>query len=88
MSRELLERVTASMVVFLISVFTFGSVLMFANAIFQWDLFPPSVEKILYFIGFVVFAVTVASAIINLILNISRLAFFAQKIAQKLLGQK
>lgn len=84
MSRELLERVTASLVVFLIAVFTFGAVLMFANTIFQWDLFPPPVEKMLYFLGFVVFAVAVASAIINLMLNVSRLTFFAQKIAQKL----
>lgn len=88
MSRELLERVTASLVVFLITVFTFGVILMFANAIFQWDLFPPLVEKTLYFLGFVVFAVTVSSAIINLMLNISRLAFFAQKIAQKLQDPK
>jgi hypothetical protein len=88
MTRELMEKITASLVVFLVTVFTFGAILMFANAIFQWDLFPPSVEKILYFLGFVVFTVTVVSAIINLMLNISRLAFFAQKIAQKLLEQK
>ena len=84
MSRELLERITASLVVFLITVFSLGAILMFFNAIFQWDLFPPAIEKIIYFLGFVTFVVTVASSIINLMLNVSRLTFFVQKIAEKL----
>ncbi len=80
----MLEGVTASLVVFLITVFSFGAILMFANASFQWDLFPPLIEKIIYFLGFVTFVVTVASSIINLMLNVSRLTFFIQKIAEKL----
>ena len=84
MSRELLERITASLVVFLITVFSFGAILMFANTIFQWDLFPPVIEKIIYFLGFVTFVAAVASSIINLMLNVSRLTFFIQKIAEKL----
>lgn len=87
MSRELLERITASLVVFLITVFTFGAILIFANAIFQWDLFPPAIEKVIYFLGFVVFAVALASAIINLMLNISRLTFFVQKMAEELIDK-
>lgn len=72
------------MVVFLTTVFCLGAILMFANAIFQWDLFPPGIEKIIYFLGFAIFAVAMASSIINLMLNVSRLTFFIQKIAEKL----
>lgn len=86
MNRALLEQITASLVVFLTTVFTLGAILMAANTIFQWDLFPPSIEKLLYFLGFVTFAVTVAAAVINVMLNISRLAFFAQKIMEKAYG--
>lgn len=84
MNRALLEQITASLVVFLTTIFTLGAILVVANAIFQWDLFPPSIEKLIYFLGFVTFAVTVASAVVNVMLNISRFAFFAQKMMEKL----
>lgn len=84
MNRTLLEEITASLVVFLVTVFAVGAILVVANGMFQWDLFPPSIEKVLYFFGLVVLIVTVAAAVINVMLNISRLAFFAQKITERL----
>lgn len=87
MKRELLERLTASLVVVLTSIFTVGLILIVANAIFQWDIFTPFVERILYFLAATIFIIVMSSTLINIMINISRLAFFSQKIAEKLLDE-
>ncbi len=80
MQRTILEKITASLVVLLTTVLTFGAILLIANGIFSWDIFPPFTEKILYFIGASGFIVIMASTIINIMLNISRLADYASEI--------
>lgn len=85
MKRELLERLTASLVVVLTTVFAVGLILIVANGIFQWDIFTPFVEKILYFLAVTTLIIIMSSTLINIMINISRLAFFSQRIAEKLL---
>lgn len=88
MKRELLERLTASLVVVLTTVFAIGLILIVANGIFQWDIFTPFVEKILYFLAVTTLIIIMSSTLINIMINISRLAFFSQKIAEKLLDDE
>jgi len=85
MKRDSIEKFTASLVVVLITVFTFGLLLIIANLMFEWHIFPPSIEKIIYFLAASCVVVSIGAAIINIMLNISRLAFFAEKIARHLI---
>ncbi len=85
MKRDVIEKITASLVVILITVFTFGLILIIANLMFNWHIFPPFTEKIIYFLATACVVVSIGAAIINIMLNISRLAFFAEKIARHLL---
>ena len=80
MSRSLLEKITASLVVSLVSVLALGMILLIANGIFSWDIFPPFFEKILYFLGASMFVLIVAATLINIMLNISRLADYAERL--------
>lgn len=81
MNRSVLEKITASLVVTFITALSLGFILMAANVIFGWDIFPPFTEKILYFIALSMFIVIVAGTLINIMLNISRLAHFAELLA-------
>ena len=83
MKRDLLEKITITLVVNLILVFAAGTILMFANAFFEWDLFPPFTEKLFYFLASAIFVIIMSCAAINMMLNISRIAFFLEKIALK-----
>ena len=85
MNRSSLEKITASLVVILLTVLTLGFILIVGNLIFSWDLFTPLVEKILYFISISMLGVIMSATLINIMLNISRLANFSKIIAQKLL---
>lgn len=80
MSRSLLEKMTASLVISLTTVLAFGMILLIANGIFSWDIFPPFFEKILYFLGASLFVLIVAATLINIMLNISRLADYAERL--------
>lgn len=84
MKRDTLERVTASLVITLVTVFGLGFILIIANGIFGWDIFAPSIEKILYFVGASILIIVFCSATINLMLNVSRLAFYTKHIANHL----
>ncbi len=88
MNRDSIERTTASLVVLLLTTFSLGLILIVANLIFQWDIFPPGVEQLLYFLGIAILIITLSCALINIMLNISRLAFFAQHIAQHFSDKK
>lgn len=74
MSRTVLEKFTASLVVILTTAISLGLILVIANGIFSWDIFPPFTEKVLYFIGASGIVVILASTLVNIMLNISRLA--------------
>lgn len=88
MSRTLLEKITASMVVVLLTTLAVGFIFMIANLIFEWDLFTPSVEKILYFLMVSMLVIILSATLINIMLNISRLAHFSQVMAKKMLESK
>jgi hypothetical protein len=85
MNRAALEKITASLVVILVTVLTLGFILMMANVIFEWDIFPPFTEKILYFFSFSMLIVIIAATLINIMLNLSRMAYFSELIARKML---
>lgn len=87
MNRSILEKVTASIVVLLLTALSFGFIIMTANAIFSWDIFPPFTEKVLYFLAVSMLVIIVAATLINIMINISRLAQFAEMIARKLLSE-
>ncbi len=84
MNRSSLERITASLVVSLLTVLSLGFILIIANLIFEWDLFTPLAEKVLYFICLSMLVVILSATLINIMLNLSRLANFAQAMAQQL----
>ncbi len=88
MSRTFLERITASLVVALTTTLAFGSILLIANGIFAWDIFPPFLEKILYFFGASILVLIMSSALINIMLNVSRLAEYAGRILDESRQQK
>lgn len=83
MPRAALEKVTASLVVFLTMILAFGMILLIANGIFSWDIFPPFFEKILYFIGASMLVLILAATLINIMLNISRLADYAERLFER-----
>jgi hypothetical protein len=83
MPRTFLERITASLVVTLTTVLALGAILVIANGIFNWDIFPPFVEKILYFIGASTLVIILAAVLINIMINLSRLAEYAGQILQE-----
>ena len=83
MSKKLLEQITSSMVVLLVTVLTLGTILMFANLIFSWDLFPPFMEKILGFIAISMVLIIIAGTLINIMLNLSRMGFLLEKIIEQ-----
>ena len=71
------------MVVLLVTVLTLGTILMFANLIFSWDLFPPFMEKILGFIAISMLLIIIAATLINIMLNLSRMGFLLEKIIEQ-----
>ncbi|KKT31894.1 MAG: hypothetical protein UX04_C0003G0088 [Microgenomates group bacterium GW2011_GWF2_45_18] len=71
------------MVVLLVTVLTLGTILMFANLIFSWDLFPPFMEKILGFIAISMLLIIIAGTLINIMLNLSRMGFLLEKIIEQ-----
>jgi len=80
MSRSFLERITASLVVTLTTTLALGFILLIANGIFSWDIFPPFAEKILYFLGASMLIIILSAVLINIMINLSRLAEYAGQI--------
>jgi len=74
LTRSLLERITSSLVISLTSIVAFGAILLIADGIFAWDVFPPEVSLALYFIGASCLVIIMAATLINVMLNISRLS--------------
>lgn len=74
MDRRKIEKVTASIAVLLLLITTVGAILAAANGFFQWDLFPPQVEKAIWFIFVSFLAIIVSSVLVNIMINISIIA--------------
>lgn len=78
-NRIWLEKVTTSLAVLLLTFLAFVLTLAVSNTVFKWDLFPPSVEKAGLVFIIAVFLIIVASVIINIMVNIGRIADTVEK---------
>lgn len=74
MDRRKIERVTASLAVMLLFFLTICGILAIANQVFRWDIFPPDIQKFLWFILASCFVVIVSSVLVNIMINISIIA--------------
>ncbi len=83
MDRRKLERMTASLAVFLLFFITIGGILVFADLFFNWDIFPPDVEKFISFLFVSVLAIIISSVLVNIMLNLSILAINSDLIAER-----
>lgn len=88
MKRDTLEKITGSMVVVFTTFFALGLITYIANFMFEWDILSPFMEKVVGFIALSLFIIILAAAVINIMLNISRLAFFIEKIARKMIDHE
>jgi drug/metabolite transporter (DMT)-like permease len=80
MDRRWLEKTTASLAVILLFFLTFATILAVANLIFEWDIFPPGVEKFLYFILASCVAIIISSVLVNVMINLSMLASNSERL--------
>lgn len=74
MDRKKIEQITATLAVSLLFIATTGAILAIANGIFRWNIFPPSIEKIIWFIFGSCIIIVVSSVLVNIMLNISIIA--------------
>ncbi len=74
MDRRKIERMTASLAVILLLFLTLGAIFFSADQFFNWDIFPPEIEKLLGFILVSCLAIIVSSVLVNLMLNLSIIA--------------
>ena len=84
MDRRRIEQITASLAVFLLLFITTGSILFIADQTFNWDIFPPQIEKVLGFILLSCVLIIVSSVLVNVMLNIGLIAINSDTIADKL----
>ena len=78
-NRLWLEKVTTSLAVILLNFLVIVLTLTVANFVFKWDLFPPSIEKAGTVFIISIFLIIVASVIINIMVNIGRIADTIEK---------
>ena len=69
-----LEKLTASLAVVLLTIMVFVVTLAMSNTVFKWDLFPPEIEKMGSVFMVASFLIISSSVIINLMVNIGRIA--------------
>jgi hypothetical protein len=79
MNKQKIEQATASLAITFLSVSTIAVILLIADQIFSWDLFPPSLEKALGFILVSMGLIIFSSVIVNIMLNISLIATTLQE---------
>lgn len=73
-SRQKLEILTTNLAVVLLFLIVLILTLVVANYTFTWDLFPKSIEKIGLVAISSIFLVIISSVIINIMINIGRIA--------------
>lgn len=81
MNRRTIEKLTASIAVLLLFFITLGVIFTIADTTFNWDIFPPDVEKFLYFILGSCVAIIVSSVLVNVMINLSIIAINSDAIA-------
>lgn len=72
--RNGLEKMTASLAVILLTLMVFVVTLAMSNTIFNWDLFPPEIEKVGSVFMVSSALIIFSSVIINIMVNIGRIA--------------
>lgn len=77
--RRKIEKITASIAVTLLFFITVIAILAVANFIFKWDIFPPDIEKVLWFVVGSCVAVIFSSVLVNIMINLSILAINSDK---------
>ena len=87
MDRRRIEQITASIAVFLLFFTTIFMIFFSADQVFNWDIFPPSVEKIIGFIMISCVAVIVSSVLVNIMLNLSIIAINTELLLERLNGK-
>jgi drug/metabolite transporter (DMT)-like permease len=88
MDRRKIEQITASIAVSLLCFITVGMILFIANATFNWDIFPPEIEKVLGFILISCVGIIFSSVFVNVMLNFSIIAINTDVIATHLISGK
>lgn len=73
-NRIWLEKITTSLAVVLLGFLVVALTMAVANEVFQWDLFPIAVEKAAIVLIACCFLLIVSSVIINIMINIGRIA--------------
>lgn len=80
MDRRRIEQITAALAVSLLFIMTIGAILAIANAMFNWDIFPPNVEKVLWFLLASLLAIIVSSVLVNVMINLSIIALNSERL--------
>ncbi len=83
MDRRRIEQWTASLAVLLLAFMTIGGILAIANGIFNWDIFPPDIEKFIWFILASCAVIIVASVLVNIMINLSIIAINSDLIRER-----
>ncbi|MBI2315099.1 hypothetical protein HYU93_03545 [Candidatus Daviesbacteria bacterium] len=80
MDRRRIEHITAALAVSLLFIMTIGAILAIANTMFNWDIFPPNVEKVLWFLLASLLAIIVSSVLVNVMINLSIIALNSERL--------
>lgn len=80
MDRRRIEQITASLAVSLLFIMTVGAILAIANTMFNWDIFPPNVEKVLWFFLASLLAIIISSVLVNVMINLSIIALNSERL--------
>jgi hypothetical protein len=86
MDRRKIEAITASLAVILLFFITIGAILAIANSVFSWDIFPPAIEKVLWFILGSCIAIIFSSVLVNVMLNLGIIALNTDILVRKFKG--
>lgn len=80
MDRRKIEHITTALAVSLLFIMTIGAILAIANTMFNWDIFPPNVEKVLWFLLASLLAIIVSSVLVNVMINLSIIALNSERL--------
>lgn len=83
MDRRKVERLTASLAVVLLLILTLGGILFFADLFFNWDIFPPDIERVLGFVLVSMLVIIISSVLVNIMLNLSIIALNSDRLTHK-----
>ncbi len=84
MDRRKIEKITASLATILLFFTMLGVIFFIADQIFNWDIFPPNVEKVLGFILISCIAIIVSSVLVNVMLNLSLIALNSEEFIEEM----